>query len=272
MNRIHIVTPIALLGFAEHAPKCTKKKSIVGEEKDRWNVAFADLLGSLAGMFGGGDTPAATPGMTQPQQGGGGGMGDLFGALLSGPGTMLASRLIGRGEQKDIDKMQKNIRGSANTASAAGQEMVNRASRGELTAPQQASVDKLKAEQNARMQQRFAQMGIPISTMQTQAAGQVDQEAAAFAQKLINDSFQQGISAMQLGSTASQSLLNSAVQQRKDMADAIGGVTKEIGRIFGGNKPTTPGTPPTASASVPEEWRSTEAARPWDEDLSSGWA
>jgi hypothetical protein len=225
-------------------------------------MAFEDLLGSLAGMFGGGETPAPAPAAPSPSGGfapqpdsGGFNIGSMLGPLLLGGGTMLASKLLGRGEQKDIDKATKNIRSGANTASTAGQTMVDRASQGKLTDAQQARVDRMKAEQNAQWGQRFAQMGIPMSTMASQATNLVDTQAEELAGKLINESFDSGIRALGLGTQSSQVLLSNAMQQKKELASTIGEVAKQLGVIF--NKPGA-GTPqqpqPSANANVPIEW------------------
>lgn len=196
---------------------------------------FMDTLGKL---FGGG-------GGAQPEEQGGG----LLSSLLLGVGPMVLSRLMGAGDQKNIDKTSQQLRRGARTASGAGQTMVDRASRGELTDPQKAAIEKMKREQNATMQQSFAKMGIPVSTMQAQATNQISQDAEAFAQKLINDSFEQGIKALGLGTTASQAYLSQAMSGKKELADTIGAVAKQIGMVMN-QKPA----PPTAEARVPTEW------------------
>lgn len=232
---------------------------------------FEDFVSGISNLFGGGDkmqpqqdpqlqgAPAAAPagGIIEENPKGGG--GNLLQSLILGVGPMVLSRLMGAGDQKNIDKATKSIRGNAGVASKAGQAMVDRASQGKLTDAQQASVDAMKREQNARMQQRFAEMGIPVSTMQSQAANQVDTQAQELANKLINESFAQGISALGLGTTASQTLLTNAMKQKEDLAKTIGEVAKQIGMVM--NTPEQkPGTQAGAQTQVPSEWGT------WDPD------
>lgn len=219
-------------------------------------MAFEDLFSSLGSIFGGGGAdqaaaPAASGGFAPQPDSGGFDFGKMVMPLLLGGGSMLASKLLGRGEQKDIDRATKNIRGSANTAGQAGQTMVDRASQGKLTDPQQARVDRMKAEQNAQYQQAFAKMGIPMSTMAAQATNLVDTQAEELANKLINESFDEGIKALGLSTNASQTLLTNAMQQKKDLAATIGEIAKQMGMVF--NTPQQQ-QQPTAQARVPTEW------------------
>jgi len=183
---------------------------------------FMDMLGSFVAKPEQGSSPWWLP-------------------ILTGGGGMLASKLIGAGDQKNINKMNKNLKSASNSATGAGNTMVNRAAAGQLTDPQKAAVDKLKAEENATMQQRFAQMGIPMSTMQAQASNQVETNAEAFAQKLIQESFDQGLKALQVGTGASSTLLTSAMKNKSDMAQAIQEMMKETGRVL--NTPGQSGQP-----------------------------
>lgn len=220
-------------------------------------MAFEDFISSIGSLFGGGGGGGGEP-QAQPATnmmpgdmptGRDAGGGNLLQSLILGVGPMVLSRLMGAGDQKNIDKTSQQLRRGARTASGAGQTMVDRASRGELTDPQKAAIEKMKREQNATMQQSFAKMGIPVSTMQAQATNQISQDAEAFAQKLINDSFEQGIKALGLGTTASQAYLSQAMSGKKELADTIGAVAKQIGMVMN-QKPA----PPTAEARVPTEW------------------
>lgn len=215
----------------------------------------------LSGIFGGGESPSASKGImpgdlpTSPRDSSGGDsggfdFGKMLGPLLIGGGSMLASKLLGSGMDKDITKATKNIRRGGDTASAAGQAMVDRASKGQLTDPQQARVDRMKAEQNAQWSQRFAQMGIPVSTMQSQATNLVTTQAEELANKLINESFDEGIRALGLGTQSSQLLLSNAMKQKEDLAKTIGEVAKQMGMIF--NTPGKTGAP--NATTVPAEW------------------
>jgi hypothetical protein len=223
-------------------------------------MGFEDLIGSL---FGGGNssTPAISGATTPPQipvgSGGGGfaptgnsggGIMDFLMPALLGGGSMLASKLIGGGNDKNINKMTKNLSTNANTASGAGQAMINAASAGKLTDPQQASVDQMKREQNARSQQYLAGLGIPVSTAQVEMSNKTDQDALAFAQKLIDQSMQEGIQLTGLGNAASTQLLTNALKQKEDLANTIGEVAKQMGMVL--NQPQQKVEQPNVANSI----------------------
>jgi hypothetical protein len=209
-------------------------------------MAFEDFLSSLGGMFGGGGDqsqvkmekpePAASTGGASSffptNDSGGTDWTKLLMPALLGGGSMLASKLIGGSNDKNINKMTKNLSTSANTASGAGQAMINAASQGHLTPAQQAAVDQMKKEQNTKNAQYLAGLGIPVSTAQVEMSNKTDQDALAFAQKLIDQSMQEGISLTGLGNAASTQLLTNALKQKEDLANTIGEVAKQMGAVL----------------------------------------
>lgn len=175
-------------------------------------------------------------------------------ALLGG-GSMLASKLIGGKNDKNIAAMQKNLKGNANTATGAGQAMINAASAGHLTPAQQAAVDEMKRGQNTRNAQYLSNLGIPVSTAQVEMTNKTDQDALAFAQKLIDQSMQEGISLTGLGNAASTQLLTNALKQKEDLANTIGEVAKQMGVVL--NQPQQKTEQPnvaTSIASAANQW------------------
>jgi hypothetical protein len=186
-------------------------------------MGFEDLLGGLTSMFptgGGGDTGGGTAGANP------------LASILLGVGAPLISKLMGAKEDKQIDKATKNQTTIANTGTSIGEQLLKRAAAGQLTDPQQAQVDAMKREQNARNQQYLASLGIPVSTAQTEMSNQVDQNAVKMANDLINQSFQQGIQALNLGGPANQQIIQNAMKQREDIAKTIGDVAGEIGHVM----------------------------------------
>lgn len=206
--------------------------------------------------------PPYDPQTGKPNPGGGvwpgggtaGGGDNWWLPLLLGGGATIASKLINRGTDKDIARANKALRAGTDVASGAGKTMVDRASRGELTDPQKASVDRMKAEQNAQWNQYLSNLGIPVSTAKVQGANLVEANASKFANDLINQSFSQGLEALKLGTTAAQAQLSAAMGQRADTSKAIWDVAQEIGRVFNTpeKKPTTTTGMP-ATAYVPPE-------------------
>lgn len=209
-------------------------------------MAFEDLFSSLGGLFGGGGD------MQAPAPGGGGqeaGANPLASILL-GVGAPLISKLMGASTEKQISGAEKNLKTAGNTGTSIGEQLLKRASAGQLTDPQQAQVDKMKREQNARANQYLAGLGIPVSTAMVQSQNQIDQNATAFANDLINQSFQQGIQAMNLGGQASQQLLTQAMAQKKELANTIGDVAKQIGQVMNTPGRTEQPTAPDAQGAI----------------------
>jgi hypothetical protein len=197
-------------------------------------MAFGDFISSL---FGGDSSSTPAPSTPAPSGGSsGGGVMDLLMPALLGGGSMLASKLLGRGYEKDINKATKNIRTGANTATNQGNALVNAAAAGKLTPAQQAAVDQMKTEQNARNAQYLASLGIPVSTANVEMQNKTDQDALAFAQKLIDQSMQEGTALLGLGGTESTSLLTNAMKQKADLAAAISEIAKQMGLVL--NQPT----------------------------------
>jgi hypothetical protein len=231
-------------------------------------MAFDDIMGSLMGLFGGGGGSPSP--MAQPQQpptpplGGtppfmpqpGGGGGNILGSLIMGVGAPLISRLIGGGDGGEETAMRR-LMSAGKTGAQAGKTMVKRASRGELTDPQQAAVDRMKAEQNARWAQHMSNLGIPVSSSMVQAQNLVDTQATELANKLINQSFEQGIKALGLAGTTSTQYLANAMKQKEDLSKAIGEMMRQAGTVL--NPQAQPGAP--APGSVQEQ--ASTAAQQW---------
>src|SRR5882724_3821015 len=110
---------------------------------------FDDFISSIGSLFGGGDNAAQTSSgnpPAQPQQGGG---GDMLSSILLGVGAPLLTKLMGAGQDKQINEATKNLQAGSDTA-GIGKALLDRASQGKLTDPQQEQVDSMKREQNAR--------------------------------------------------------------------------------------------------------------------------
>jgi hypothetical protein len=220
-------------------------------------MAFDDFLSSIGNLFTGGggpSTPPTSPGnppIQAPPQGGG---GNLLSSILLGVGAPLISRLMSGDETKMIDKSLGNLSTIGKTAMPAGKRLLGRASKGELTDPQQAMVDRMKAEQNARNAQYLSNLGIPVSSAMVQGQNLVDENATRLANDLINQSFDQGIKALSLGGSSSTQLLQNAMAQRADMAKTIGDLAKQIGMVMNAPPAGQPGSVTSQAGTAAQNW------------------
>jgi len=205
------------------------------------------LMGMLGGLLGG--SGGGQSNMTQDPNAGGAGANPLMSILL-GVGAPILSQLMGKGEQKQIDKATKNQQTIANTGTSIGEQLLKRAAAGQLTDPQQAQVDAMKREQNARNAQYLSSLGIPVSSAMIQGQNQIDQNAVKLTNDLINQSFQQGIQALNLGGPANQQIIQNAMKQRSELSSTIGEVAGEIGKVLNtpGRKEEQPKPPSTVDA------------------------
>lgn len=215
-------------------------------------MGFEDLFSGLGNLFGGGDS-----GQTQQTQPSGVGQpagGDLLSSILLGVGAPLITKLMGATQDKQINKGMGNLQTESNTATNAGKALIDRATAGKLTDPQQAQVDAMKKEQNARNAQYLASLGIPVSTANTEMQNQVDANAVKMANDLINQSFDQGIKAFGLVGPASQALITNAMKQRTDMANTISDVAKQVGMVMNQPGRTQQPTAQEAISSGAQNW------------------
>ena len=182
-----------------------------------------------SGGIGGGPGPASGGGGTG---GGGEATANPLASILLGVGAPLISKLMGSSEDKAINKATKNQQRISNTSTDIGTQLLQRAAAGQLTDPQQAQVDAMKKEQNAHNAQYLAGLGIPVSSSNAQYQNQVETNAVKLSNDLINQSFQQGISALNLGGPVNQQIIANAMKQREDLGKTIGEVAQEIGHVM----------------------------------------
>ena len=97
-----------------------------------------------------------------------------------------------------------------------------------------------------------------------QGQNQVDANAVKLANDLINQSFQQGIQAMNLGGTASQQLLTQAMAQKKELSNTISDVAKQIGGVL--NTPGRKAEQPPAVGAPSAQQAITEGAQQWGQE------
>ena len=120
--------------------------------------------------------------------------------------------------------------------------------KGQLTGPQQAEVDQFKKQELAKWRQYLAAAGIPESSAMVDIENKINQDAAVYTQKLLQQDFQNAMQAtgMAQGSLAQQAQMNYQIdmQNRAAMADAMAA----IGKIFGSGRDT--GTPPAGGATT----------------------
>ena len=203
---------------------------------------------------GGGLSPNATQAITAPPgnaplaagassaalpagQGGGGdfvsGILDQFKKNALSLGLMGLS-LAGVGSQQNkqpeaVGKLEQN----ANVSSDLARQYLAAAQAGQLTGPQQASLDQYKQQAKNQIRQYFSSIGQFDSTSRIQAEAQIDQTAVAMQQQLVQQTLQNGLSLMGAANTPLGQVAQYQMGQDQALVNAMGSFAQGIGSLFG---------------------------------------
>jgi hypothetical protein len=210
---------------------------------DPWVSSDANIGGAGAGPA----TPPFNPGTSSDANvsgstptGGGGpsGAGVDWGKLLSGIGSA-ASKGVGQASSavgalgpfaliaSAYNKMGKPIPGQdkleaiGQPALDAGTAKLTAASKGELTQPQQASLDQFRTQQREQWEQYFANAKISDSSTRQAVFQKIDEQALVMSNQFINETFQQGITALGLAQGPFAAIAQAQVQRDTALQEAI---------------------------------------------------
>jgi hypothetical protein len=198
----------------------------------------ADILGQVVSDPASGvsvDTGPGTgiTGVTTTPGGGGGGFNPAMIGKV-GSGLMgLKNMFTTSPTEKALEQSQKLQMQQAKLTGAAGKEAMQAYQTGKLTPNQQAMVDQFKKQNLAKWRQYLASAGIPESSAMADIEAKVNQDAAVYAQNLLQQDFKNATESLGLsGNTlASSSWLN--LQQEKMMAESQAAAMQAIGELFG---------------------------------------
>lgn len=199
---------------------------------------FASAIGAGASGFAPSSPAPTTPNDVTGNTDGGFNIGKVLGTAgqLGGGITGLVNSFRDSPTEKLMAKQQKLAQQNIQAASSAGNQQLSQYMQGQLSAPQQASVDKFKKEQLAKWRQYLASAGIPESSAMADIEAKVDQDATDYAQKLLQQNFQNSVSALGLSNNAlaQQAVTNLAYEKEiaKSQADAMSAIG-QLGGLLG---------------------------------------
>ncbi len=191
-------------------------------------------MGPLAGII-----PAITPYIS------------AISGIATGAGA-IRSLFGGRGDDRSLKTARQLLtRREAAKAPvrAQGQELINKAIRGELTPAQKSQVDLEKARKLAAWRQHLATLGIPESSAALEGTRRIEEEASAFTNQLLQQTFDQGASLLNLSSEEAQSLFAGALANKQIAGERFGKFGKSFGDLLAAMK----GLPQPEQESVSEE-------------------
>jgi len=119
------------------------------------------------------------------------------------------------------------------TAANTAQQLIAQAQAGQLTAGQQAGLDRYANEAKQQIRQYFSSIRQFDSTARIQAEALVDQQAVELKQQILDQTLQAGINALGGATPALQSAAQYQVGQDRNLMAALGNFAQGLGQIFG---------------------------------------
>lgn len=147
---------------------------------------------------------------------------------------MMGLSLAGVGSQQGktppaVGKLEAN----SNVSSDLARQYLAAAQSGQLTGPQQASLDQYKQQAKNQIRQYFSSIGQFDSTSRIQAEAQIDQTAVAMQQQLVQQTLANGLSLMNASNTPLAQVAQYQMGQDQALVNAMGSFAQGIGSLFG---------------------------------------
>lgn len=198
----------------------------------------ADAIGIIGLPPGGSVDSGPGTGITNvvdmPASGaGGGGFNPAMLGKLGGAGMGLMNMFRTSPTEAALEKAQKLQMSNASAASASGKQQLNQYTQGQLSPAQQASVDQFKKQQLAKWRQYLATAGIPESSAMADIEAKVNQDAAAYAQQLLQQNYNNSMTALGLSGNTLAQAAQANLAQEKEIAASQAAAMEAIGEIFG---------------------------------------
>lgn len=157
------------------------------------------------------------------------------GTAMMGVNMLNAGKQGGQAQQ--ATQQQQQLSGEAQ---ATAQQLLGQYRSGQLSAGQQSSLDQVTQNTRNQLNQYFASIGQSDSTAAKQALAQVDQQALAMKQQMLDSALQQGLQAIGIASGPLNSVVNYQLGQDKALRDAFGAFAGSLGNIAGRQAGSTP--------------------------------
>ena len=154
------------------------------------------------------------------------------------------------GQQRQIPNEQQ-LNDLAATGSQAAKDLITSYRSGQISAAQQAGLDQLTQQTKNQINNYFASIGQSDSTAHMQALAQVDQQALAMKQQVLDNMLQQGLSAIGVATGPLNTIANAQIQRDKNLTDAFGNFANAVGQTFGRMSGTTASASPQISGTTP---------------------
>jgi hypothetical protein len=158
----------------------------------------------------------------------GGALGSIASNVMGGMQAAKSSN-ISMQALKDAEAANKLRMDAAQPAADYGKSQLATATAGNLTASQQASLDTWTTNQKSAIHQKLANMGLLNSTMIAQWDAWVDQQALAQKQAMVDQTAQEGISAISAASGAAPAGATQA--QPTTLTDSLSSANQTLAQL-----------------------------------------
>lgn len=196
----------------------------------------------------------AAPGGTAPAGTEGGSIVDkIMEQMKSNPlGTaqsvMGAASLLNTGKKKLPNEGELNALGQE--ASGIARQLIQQYKSGTLSAAQQSQLDQLTQGTKNQINQYFSSIGQADSTAARSSLAQVDQQALAMKQQMLDNALQQGLNAIGVAQGPLNTVAQYQLGQDQALRQAFGSFAGALGNLAG-KQPDKKTTTPTAGGGAP---------------------
>lgn len=163
----------------------------------------------------------------------GGGFVDSLGKQLKSNALTLGVGALSALKTPQLPKALTPVAANASQLQGVGKDLVQRAQQGTVTPAQQAKIELWRNQAIAQAKDYYARAGLSDSSMQQSAIDNINQQATAATEQIIQQNMQQGIAALGQSDASNQALANVKFQQDAQTQNMLSNLAKAIGASAG---------------------------------------
>lgn len=171
-------------------------------------------------------SPTATPDA-------GGGFLDALGKQVKNNALTLGVGALSAMNTPQMPKALKPVASNASLTQGVGKDLITKSQQGTITPAQQAKIENWRSQAIAQTKDFYARAGLSDSSMQQSAIDNINQQATAATENIIQQNMQQGLAALGQSDASNQALANVKFQQDAQTNTMLSNLAKAIGASSG---------------------------------------
>jgi hypothetical protein len=183
--------------------------------------------------------PTSTSSPTASPDGAGSGFIDSLGKQIKNNALTLGVGALSALNTPQMPKPLTPVAQNASQLQSVGKDLINKSQQGTITPAQQAKIENWRSQAIAQTKDFYARAGLGDSSMQQSAIDNINQQATAATEQIIQQNLTQGISALGQSDASNQTLANVKFQQDSQTQTMLSNLAKAIGSSSG-QQPNTP--------------------------------